>query len=98
MDFGYFSVNRDGTMWAGVWSDMAIEQTLMYDMKSQGGLTRGRGLIDSVLAKWLGVARSATSICASLEIFAGLQSINGEQHVDFRQSRTSRDTKDRKNC
>ncbi|KAJ8878756.1 hypothetical protein PR048_019342 [Dryococelus australis] len=34
---------------------MVIEQTLMCDMKSGGGLIQGRGLSDPVLAKWVGV-------------------------------------------
>ncbi|KAJ8885164.1 hypothetical protein PR048_011360 [Dryococelus australis] len=54
-----------------VWSDMAIEQTLMCDMKSEVGLTRGRGLSDSVLAKWVGGACTATTICSSLKVFVG---------------------------
>lgn len=71
MDFGYSSVNRSGKRWAGVWSDMAIEQSLMCGMKSKGGLTRGQGMTDSTLAKWIGGARTGTSICSSLETFAG---------------------------
>lgn len=71
MDFGYSSVNRSGKRWAGVWSDMAIEQSLMCGMKSKGRLTRGQGMTDSTLAKWIGGARTGTSICLSLETFAG---------------------------
>jgi hypothetical protein len=28
----YFTINRTGTPWSGVWSDMVIEQTLMRSM------------------------------------------------------------------
>ncbi|KAJ8897683.1 hypothetical protein PR048_003033 [Dryococelus australis] len=78
-----------------MWSDMAIEQTLMSDMKSKGGLTQGRGLSDSVLAKWVGSARTATAMCSSLEVFASVHFMSGEQHVDFCVSRINRDDQDR---
>ncbi|KAJ8886949.1 hypothetical protein PR048_013163 [Dryococelus australis] len=71
-----------------VWSDMAIEQTLMFVMKSKGGQTRGIGLSDSVL--WVGGAHTATAIFLSLEVFAGVHFTSGEQHVDFRASRINR--------
>ncbi|GBM64302.1 hypothetical protein AVEN_189108-1 [Araneus ventricosus] len=68
---GYFTINRSGSSCAGVWSDMVIEQTLMRSMKSSGGLTRGRGVSDSVLAKWVGGSPAAIAICSSIEEFAG---------------------------
>jgi len=46
---GFFTVRRSDKLWAGVWSDMTIEQVLMRSMKTNGGLTRGRGLTDSVM-------------------------------------------------
>ncbi|CAK1588860.1 unnamed protein product [Parnassius mnemosyne] len=92
---GFFTINRTGTPWAGVWSDMVIEQTLMRSMKSSGGLTRGRGITDSVLAKWVCGSPGCTAICTSLEEFAEVVFASGEQHVDFRQSRQQRDSRDR---
>ncbi|KAJ8878972.1 hypothetical protein PR048_019576 [Dryococelus australis] len=58
----------------------------MCDMKSEGGLTRGRGMSDSVLAKWVEGAHTATAICSSLEVFADVHFMSGKQHVDFRVS------------
>lgn len=92
---GYFTINRTGKPWAGVWSDMVIEQTLMRSMKSSGGLTRGRGITDSVLTKWICGSPAGTAICTSLEEFAGSAFAGEEQHVDFRDSRQKRDTLDR---
>ncbi|KAJ8886881.1 hypothetical protein PR048_013093 [Dryococelus australis] len=94
-DFGHFSVNSSGTRWARVWFDKAIEQTLMCDMKSEGRLIRGRGLSDSEFAKWVGGTRTATAICLSLEVFASVHFMSGEQHVDFRVSRINIDDQDR---
>ena len=50
---GSFTIRRSDKLWAGVWSDMTIEQVLMRAMKTSGGLTRGRGLTDSVLSRWV---------------------------------------------
>ena len=41
---GKHEVRRSQRYWAGLWSDLVIEQTLMRSVKSMGGLTRGRGL------------------------------------------------------
>ena len=50
---GFFTIRRSNRFWCGVWSDMTIEQVLMRAMKCMGGLTHGRGLTDSVIAKWI---------------------------------------------
>lgn len=92
---GYFTIRRTNSFWTGVWSDLTIEQTLMRSMKSCGGLTRGRGLTDSTLAKWLSAAGTCNTICSSLEEFCGVMFSSGEQHVDLRLSRQCKDKKDR---
>lgn len=93
---GYFSINRSGSPWAAVWSDLVIEQTLMRSLKSSGGLTRGRGISDSVLSKWICGSSAASAICSSVEDFSGVVFSSGEQHVDFRASRKNRDEQDRR--
>ena len=40
-------------MWAGIWSDMTIEQVLMHQMKVSGGLTHGQGMTDYATTQWL---------------------------------------------
>ena len=45
---GHHAVRRTSRCWAGLWSDLVIEQTLIRSLKSRGGLTRGRGFNDSV--------------------------------------------------
>lgn len=47
---GYFTVRRSEKFWSGIWTDMTIEQVLMRNMKTAGGLSRGRGLTDNVIA------------------------------------------------
>ncbi|GBM63930.1 hypothetical protein AVEN_131296-1 [Araneus ventricosus] len=41
---GFFTMRRCNIYWSGTWSDMLIEQTLMRQMKSSGGLTREQGV------------------------------------------------------
>ena len=46
-------VVRSDLYWAGLSTDLIIEQTLMRSMKSIGGLTHGRGLTEEQQAVWL---------------------------------------------
>ena len=39
-EHGYQSVRRSDINWAGIWTDLAIEQILMRSLKNRGGLTR----------------------------------------------------------
>lgn len=90
----YFTMRRSDRFWAGVWSDMTIETTLMRSFSSQGGMTRGRGVTDSTLSKWV-VGMSAThDICTSLEEFSGVLFSTSEQHADFGQARQNKDAAD----
>lgn len=93
---GYFTIRRTDSFWAGVWSDMTVEQTLMQSMKSSGGLTRGRGITDSVLSKWILGTTATLNVCTSLEEFAGMFFATADQHVDFQESRIQRNTRDTK--
>ena len=40
---GLHVIRRSDHYWAGLSSDLVIEQVLMRSMKRRGGLTRGRG-------------------------------------------------------
>lgn len=90
----YFTMRRSDRFWAGVWSDMTIETTLMRSFSSQGGMTRGRGVTNSTLSKWV-VGMSAThDICTSLEEFSGVLFSTSEQHADFGEARQKKDAAD----
>ena len=47
-EHGYHTARRSDKYWAGLCSDLIIEQCLMRSLKSRGGVTRGRGITDSV--------------------------------------------------
>ena len=50
---GYHTIRRKKRYWAGLWSDLVIEQVMMRSLKSRGGLTRGKGMTDSVRHQWV---------------------------------------------
>lgn len=50
-EVGLFTIRRK--FWSGIWTNMTIEKISMKSMKSCGGLTRGRGVSDSLLAEWV---------------------------------------------
>ena len=49
----FHSIRRSDRFWAGLSSDLVIEQALMRSVKSCGGLTRGRGMNELQRAIWL---------------------------------------------
>ena len=50
---GYNVVRRSDKFWAGIGTDLMIEQELMRSVKSIGGLTHGRGMTELQRTKWL---------------------------------------------
>ncbi len=45
-DEGLHVIRRSNRLWAGLSSDLIIEQVLMRSLKTSGGLTRGRGMTE----------------------------------------------------
>ena len=50
---GFNVVRRSNRMWAGLSTDLVIEQVLMRCVKTSGGLTRGRGMTERQRLTWL---------------------------------------------
>lgn len=91
---GYFTVRRSDKYWSGIWTDMTIEQVLMRNLKTTGGLTRGRGIAPSTIAKWIHSMPAASKVVDAMEGFCGVSSSSTEQHIELRESRQSRDMAD----
>ncbi|GFN92970.1 hypothetical protein PoB_001947600 [Plakobranchus ocellatus] len=72
---GYHVLLRSDRFWARLSTDLVIEQTLMRSMKSVGGLTRGRGIGDSLRTQWL-LSRSA---CADMN--SAMQEVTGSENT-----------------
>lgn len=49
----FHAVRRSERYWAGLWSDLVMEQTLMRSVITRGGLTRSRGMSEEVRHLWV---------------------------------------------
>ena len=49
----YHTVRRSERQWAGLWTDIVFEQVQIRSLKSGGGLTRGRGMIDKLVLQFM---------------------------------------------
>ena len=91
---GNHVVRRSDRFWAGLSTDLIIEQVLMRSIKSTGGLTRGRGMGEAQRTQWL----LAMPVCA--EYNNAMQQITGtgykssDQHVESTSARKEKDYKD----
>jgi len=87
-------VRRSDRYWAGLSTDLLIEQVLMRSVKTTGGLTRGRGMSESQRSTWL----LSTPICAevnmALQDYTSVQYGTSDQHKEQRAARQARDTDD----
>ena len=50
---GLHVIQRSNRLWAGLSSDLIIEQVLMRSLKTSGGLTQGRGMMEHQRLLWL---------------------------------------------
>ena len=50
---GYHVVRRSDRFWAGLSTDLIIEQVLMRSVKTHGGLTRGKGMTENQGLVWV---------------------------------------------
>ncbi len=50
---GFHVVRRSDRYWAGLQTDLVIEQVLMKNIKTCGGLTRGRGITEILRLLWV---------------------------------------------
>ena len=90
---GNHSVKRSAKCWRGLWTDLAIEQMYMRDIKSAGGLTRGRGMQESTRLLWVLSLNSCAIIEKALRQLTSTAS-KGEFHTELRNSRMKRDSED----
>ena len=66
----------------------------MRSLKTSGGLTRGRSISPSTIAKWGQSMPAASSVINAMETFSGVVCVTSEQHVDLRESNQRRDHAD----
>ena len=63
-------------------------------LKASGGMTHGRGIMDSTSAKWVHALPHCVPICDALEQFTGVHTSTSEQHKDLCPNTQSKDNRD----
>jgi len=101
---GYHVIRRSDQFWAGLGSDLVIEQTLMRSLKPTGGLTRGSGMMEEQRALWTLSSPVCSEYNVAMQEFSDctVQSLNScictytssEQHKEATKSRMERDQSD----
>lgn len=79
-------IRRTDTFWAGISSDLAIEQALMRSITTTGGLTRGRGMSESQRALWI-LSRPDCAEMNAMQTFTGTKYCSSDQHKEDGKSR-----------
>ena len=91
---GHHTVQRTPQNGTGIWTDLAIEQTLMCSIKSRGGLNGVQGMTESVRHAWvLNLSHVATIQDAMVQL-TGAATKSSEQHQEMGRSRTKQDYHD----
>ena len=90
-DNGLHVVWQTDRYWAGLSTDLVIEQVLMRSVKSTGGLTRGRG-IDEIQRLLLNPV--CTEINSALQEYTSVQYATSDQHKESKTAHQHRDTND----
>lgn len=88
------TIRRSSRGWAGLWPDLVIEQTLMRSIKTRGGLTQGRGFSDNVRLLWVHTMHMCSAVHEAMTSLTKNRHITGEQHVELRTTRRTRDESD----
>lgn len=91
---GFHVVRRSNRLWAGLWTDLIIEQVLMRSLKTSGGLTRGRGMTEQQRAIWLLSAPACAEVNRAMQDLTDVKYSTGEQNKEMTKARQARDMKD----
>ena len=88
---GHHVVRRSNRYWAGISSDLTIEQTLMRGAKTSGGLTGGRGVTELQRAKWVLSMPACAQMNTAVQEVTGTRRLTSDQHVEMGSARTAKD-------
>ena len=90
---GCHVARRTNRFWAGISSDLTIEQTLMRSAKSTGGLTRKRGFTDGQRSLWVKSMPARAAVNNAMKSVT-TESKQSEIHKDANEGRMKRDHDD----
>ncbi|KAK6186089.1 hypothetical protein SNE40_008194 [Patella caerulea] len=91
---GHHVVRRSDRFWAGLSTDLTIEQTLMRSLKSTGGMTRGKGMTETQRVQWLLAMPMCAAVNSSMQTLTEISFSSSEQHKEMFGSRQKRDRED----
>lgn len=80
---GFHVVRRSDRYWAGLSTDLVIEQVLMRSLKTSGGLTRGRGMTERQRLTWLLSRPACAEASNAMQELTGMMYNSGEQNKDI---------------
>ena len=86
------ALSRSDRFWAGLSSDLVIEQTLMRSVKTTAGPTRGRGITE---IQRLSMPFTA-EVNFSMQCLTEVRYVTSDQHKESSKSRIERGLKDTK--
>ena len=93
---GLHVIRRSDRYWAGLSTDLVIEQVLMRSLKTNGGLTRGRGMTEQQRLVWSLSMPACGEMNKTMQELTGVSYNSGEQNKDLTQARQACDWKDTK--
>ena len=91
---GNHVVRRSDRFWAGLSTDLVIEQVLMRSVKSTGGMTRERGMSELQRTLWLLSMPACAEVNTAMQHLTSVDFNTSEQHKEVGGSRVARDEKD----
>ena len=91
---GLHSIRRSDAYWAGLSSDLIIEQILMRSIKTSGGMTHGRGIKEIQRLTWLLAMPARSEISQGMEEFTQTKFTSSNQHRETFTTRIERDVED----
>ena len=84
-DEGYHTVRRRERLWAGLWTDIVIEQVLIRYLKSRVGLT----MTESVRQQWVYSMHACAAIHDAMTSLTGKHHTTSHQHCLVRRGKAS---------
>ena len=75
-------------------TDFVIEQVMMRSIKSRGGLTRGRGMTESVRLQWVCSLHKCAAVHDAMTTTTNLKHMTSDQHIELSSSRCKHDFED----
>ena len=70
---GYHVIRRSDKFWAGLSSDLVIEQTLMRSLESTGDLTRGSGMTEHERVIWTMSSHVSSAYNCAMQEFCDMR-------------------------